>query len=436
MEHALSIDPGFRATFSNIVFKKQYDFDESPGSLFAYARRWNDLYGGTPVSSQVPKTSTVPDRKLNIAYLTSHFARHPVGYFVEPVIASHDPSQVNITCYMDSPVTDEVGERIKSGAQKWISVNRDTHEALVERIQTDFIDILVDLDGHSGPNRLPMFTSRAAPLQVTWAGYVGTTGLDAMDYLITDQRQTLNEDMPYLSECPVFMPDGYVCIRPLEDAPDIEPIPTATNRFVTFGSFNTLDKLNGAVIDLWVRCLSAVPDSRLKLIAFDLGDPVVRTRIESQFSDRGISAERLDLSGKLSHQDLLAAYNTIDIALDPFPYSGGLTTLEALWMGVPVVTKNDRDRFASRHSVTHLTTVGLTETIASDSDGYIDCAMTLAKDEQRRSDLKETLREQMRQSHVCDTTVFTRNLEKAYRAMWRRHCAGEPPSAITVSDLH
>ena len=256
-----------------------------------------------------------------------------------------------------------------------------------------------------------------------------------MDYLVTDHRQTVDRDLPFMTEQPVYMPGNYVAIEPRSDAPMVQSVPSTFKGYVTFGCFNTLDKLNEPVIALWAKCLTAVPESRLRLVSFNLGDTAVCSRLEGVFAAHGIDENRLILSGKLPRNELLNAYNDIDIALDPFPYSGGLTTLEALWMGVPVITRKDGDRFASRHSVTHLTAVGHPELTASDADDYMRCAVDLAEDEPRRQTLKESLREQMRLSPVCNGASFTRALENAYRIMWRRYCAGDAPAPIAESDL-
>lgn len=434
LRRALNIDPTFAAAHSNLIFKQQYDPNISAADLFAEAQVWNAAHASQPNAGSLA-TNTDPDRVLRVGYLSPHFTDHPVGYFLEPVLANHDPENVSVICYSDSLVDGPQSRRLRANTVTWHDVNGEKDGALAERIRADGIDILIDLDGHSGPNRLPVFARRAASLQVTWAGYVGTTGLDAMDYLITDSRQTIETDLSLITEQPVYMPGNYVALAPILNAPDVGPCPSRQNGFITFGCFNALDKINGQVISLWSEILSAVPGSRLSLITFDLGDPAVRARIERMFADHGVAANRLDLSGKLPRQDLLNAYNAIDIALDPFPYSGGLTTLESLWMGVPVITKRDGDRFACRHSTTHLTALGFMECVADDAEDYVTRVVSLAADADRRATLRQKSREMMRSSPVCDGAAFTRALEQAYRVMWQRFCAGEKPTAITESDL-
>lgn len=434
LRHARAIDPGFAVAHSNLIFKQQYDPNITPEALCAEARAWNNAHTSQAASLLHPK-NVDPNRVLRVGYLSPHFTDHPVGYFVEPVLGHHNPNKVSVICYSDSQAEGAHARKLRASNVTWHDVTSEKDDALAERIRADGIDILVDLDGHSGPNRLSVFARRAAPVQVTWAGYVGATGLDAMDYLITDSRQTVEADLALMTEQPVYMPGNYVALAPIESAPDIGASPSRDNGSVTFGCFNALDKINQRVIALWSEILSAMPNSRLRLITFDLGDSIVRARIERLFADHGVSADRLDLSGKLPRADLLAAYNTIDIALDPFPYSGGLTTLESLWMGVPVITKRDGDRFASRHSTTHLTAVGLTECIADGAEEYVTRAVSLAADTERRATLRQTLRETLCHSPVCDGPAFTHALEQAYRIMWQRLCAGEKPAPITESNL-
>lgn len=435
MRRTLELDTNYPAAHSNLIFKAQYDPAQSPVMVYAEARKWSDQHA-TAVPFAYPRPANdEADRPLRVGYLSPHLTSHPVGYFLEPVLTNHDPKQVEAICYSDTSKDDPQVAKLKASGVSWVNVLGDTDDTLAQRIRDDRIDILIDLDGHSGPNRLPVFARRVAPLQATWAGYVGTTGLDAMDYLITDHRQTVEQDLGLMTEQPVYMPGNYVTLAPIDDAPTVGPSPSDAKGHVTFGCFNNLDKVNAQVIAAWAEVMNAVPGSRLLLIAFDLGDTNVRTRIASMFASHGIVALRLDFRGKCPRAELLEAYNDIDIALDTFPYSGGLTTLEALWMGVPVITKADGDRFASRHSVTHLTAVGLSECIADDAADYVARAVALAANASRRSVLRETLRDQMRTSPVCDGAAFTRALERAYRIMWQRLCAGDPKSPIEEAAL-
>lgn len=327
---ALIITPDYPAAQSNLAFKVQYDPEMSPDSLYAEARRWNTAQSLRPMPERPTPIDLNPDRPLRVGYLSPHLTIHPVWFFLEPVVAHHNPAHVDSVCYADTVKNDTQTGKLRANSATWHQVDQMNDDDLAARIRSDNIDILIDLDGHTGPNRLPVFARRAAPLQVTWAGYVGTTGLDAMDYLLTDHRQTVPQDLKLMTEQPVYMPGNYVAVAPFDGTPDVGPRPSQGNGFVTFGCFNNLDKINEPVVALWAKVLHAVPDSRLSLITFDLGDPTVRARIESAFGVHGVAVDRLDFHGRRPREELLMAYNSIDIALDPFPYSGGLTTLEAL----------------------------------------------------------------------------------------------------------
>ncbi len=438
LARAVTLDPTYPAWHSNLVFHRHYDPRETAESLFAAARDWDKaLSPSSPAPLDTQDAN--PDRPLRIGYVGAHLTRHPVGYFLQPVLAAHDKTQVEAVCYANQVSADEMTDDLQTHAAEWHQIVNESDSALVDRIRADRIDILVDLDGHTSGNRLGVFARRAAPVQVTWAGYVGTTGVAAMDYLITDRRETPDGDLPLMTEQPVFMPGNYVTVAPFGDTPPADvPDVRATRsagEAVAFGCFNNLNKINDSVIALWSDILSAVPDSTLCLITEQLADRAVLARITGAFSAGGIPSVRLDLRGKLPRAEVLAAYNTLDIALDPFPYSGGLTTLEALWMGTPVITRGDSGRFAGRHSVTHLTAVGVPELIARDAADYVRKAVALAQDAPRRGLYHETLREKMRASPACDGEGFTRALERAYRIMWQRACAGEDPAPIPENAL-
>ena len=253
--------------------------------------------------------------------------------------------------------------------------------------------------------------------------------------LITDERQTAPQDLEYMTELPVYMPGNYVVFEPPHYAPLPNEPPISRGPGPTFGSFNSIFKINSRVIELWAKILESIPYSSLRLIISDLGDEDVCKRIEQEFVENGIDSDRLQLEGRKLHNELLSAYQDIDIALDPFPYSGGLTTLEALWMGVPVITRSDSDRFAGRHSVTHLTAAGVPELIANNAEDYVNKAVALAKDTDRLIAYRTFLRDRLAQSPACDGVAFTRHFERACRIMWHRWCNNERPSPINTEDL-
>jgi predicted O-linked N-acetylglucosamine transferase (SPINDLY family) len=318
-------------------------------------------------------------------------------------------------------------------AAVWHDTERLPDAALAELIRADHIDVLFDLTGHTCHNRLLVFARKPAPLQITWIGYVGTTGLAAMDYLLADRHHVPAEAERHYCEQVLRMPDGYVCFAPPSEAPPVSPLPALASGQITFGSFNQPAKFSATLIATWSALLRALPDARLMLRYRGLGSPLAAERIHRLFATQGIDARRVLLAGGSSRADLLAAYSQIDVALDTFPYSGGLTTCEALWMGVPVVTCPGAT-FAGRHALSHLSTVGLTETIAGDGQEYVALAVALARDLQRLAALRSTLRARMAASPLCDGPRFARNLMTVLRDAWRRWC--EAASRSRPENVH
>ena len=379
-----------------------------------------------------PPAVPAPAPKLRIGYVSPDFRAHPVGFFLEPVLAHHDRTEFEVVCYANTAAPDWKTQRLIDHADQWVWTTGLDDEALAERIRADGIHILVDLAGHTAGNRLPVFARRAAPVQATWAGYAGTTGLPAMDYLISDARQSPEGSDGWCIEGVVRMPDAYVPWGPPEDAPPVSPLPLAARGYATFGSFNALPKLNDEVVAQWARVLAAVPDSRLLLRAPGFEDEGTASRVQARFERAGVDPARLDLLRGAPHRAFLAGYAGVDVALDPFPHSGGLTTLEALWMGVPVVTLGG-DRFSARHAVTHLASAGLSDLVADSPDAYVAKAASLVADPAELSRLRGSLRDRLASSPALDGVRFTRALEAAYGVMWQRFEAGQGRASFSLS---
>ena len=294
---------------------------------------------------------------------------------------------------------------------------------------------MVDLSGHLRHSRLPAFAQRAAPVQATWAGYVGTTGVALMDWLIADRHHAPDGFERWASERIMRLPHNYVCFAPPAGAPPVADLPCDTAKGVTFGCFNNLVKVNEEVLALWAKILEAVPDSRLILKCADLDQPDLRTWVRSTLSSHGVGESRIDLREKSPHVELLKTYGEVDVALDPFPYSGGLTTLEAMWMGVPVLTKTGHT-FAGRHSTSHLSAAGLTDWIVKDDDAYVAAAKAKAGDRDSLRTLRQSLRERVTASPLCDAKSFTHSLERAYGEMWNHACgSGKNGTAPRIIDI-
>ncbi|MCS6850984.1 MAG: tetratricopeptide repeat protein [Gemmataceae bacterium] len=423
---ARELRPSYVSASSNILRCEQYRPGITPARLAQLHRDWEARH--VAELRQLPRdlpNGRDPDRVLLLGLISNDFCRHPVGYFVAPLFEHHDRERLQIVCYGDRVRADDWTDRLRAAADEWHDIRLLDDEQLAERIRADRIDLLVDLAGHTAYHRLLTFARKPAPLQFTWIGYTGTTGLSAIDYLIADRFHVPEGDEAHYCEKVLRLPDGYVCYPPPEDAPTVGPLPAQEAGCVTFGSFNYPAKITPPVIALWADILRRLPGSRLLLKFNGLGDPGLRRRLLDQFAAAGIDPGRLELQGWSPRRQLLETYHKVDIALDPFPYSGGLTTCEALWMGVPVITCPG-ETFAGRHSFSHLSNAGLTETIARDRDEYVRLAVELARDWPRLAALRAGLRERMRRSPLCDGPRFARHVEAALRSVWRRWCQDHP----------
>ena len=420
-EQAIRLRPRFAEAHSNLLMTLHYSERLVQRNTLDEARRFARLIEVASSARQVFSNSADPHRRLRIGYVSADLRSHPVGIFLDGILASHDPAMVEIFCYSNARIEDDVTRRLRQRADHWRIIAGVSDTAADAAIRRDAIDILVDLSGHTSGNRLPLFALKPAPVQATWLGYVDTTGLTAMDHILADRIVVPPGDEASFTEKVWRLPQTYFCFTP--PAFDVPLVDRPAGRPLTFGSFNNRAKLTPATIGLWAGVLNATPGSRLLVKTAFVDNPTIRQEILGQFAVHGIGAERLTLEGPSSRADLLAAYNRIDIALDPFPYGGGLTTAEALWMGVPVVTLQG-PRWVSRAAASILTTVGLPELVALDVEGYVRTAKALADDRRRLEAHHRELRQTVEKSPLCDGPRLTRAVEGFYRDMWAAWCAG------------
>jgi protein O-GlcNAc transferase len=406
-----------------------YRQDISSEALLAEHRRW-----AASVPALAPaahRNQRDPQRRLRVGYVSGDYRRHPVGFFIAPVLENHSDAEVEVFCYSNDERRDAMTARLRSAADHWRDISALRDEAAADLIVEDGIDILIDLSGHTPGHRLELFARRPAPVQASWLGYPATTGLDAIDYLIIDPVTAPAGAETWCAEALVRLPHGRFTYAAPGSAPEPAAPPSLTRGHVTFGSFNNLAKLGPEVVAVWARVLHAVPGSRLVLKWAALGDDGVRGRIEGQFAAAGAPKGALELRGYSPHEALMGEYADIDVALDPFPFCGGLTSCEALWMGVPVVTW-PKDRIAARQTLAFLHEIGLDDFAADSVEAFVAVAAALAGDEPRRTALRGELRARMSASPLGDARTFTVTLETAYRAMWGRWCAGESPAGLDI----
>jgi predicted O-linked N-acetylglucosamine transferase (SPINDLY family) len=407
----LELKPDHAGAHSNLLATLHYCPGITPAAL-AEAHAEYDRRHAAPLRGAVAPRPGKPGGlagRPRLGFVSPDLGRHPVGYFLVRILENLRREQCETICYSDRIVKDGLTHRLQAAATGWRDVIGMDHERLAEQIRADRIDILFDLAGHTAHNRLLVFARKPAPIQISWIGYEGTTGLGAMDYLLADHLMVPPGSERHYRERVLRMPDGYLCYDPPEAAPPVGPPPSLKNGFATFGSFNNPAKITPDVVAVWARILRAAPSTRLVLKYRGLGDQTVRKRFLDLFAVQGVGPQRLDLLPWSSYSDYLATYHQVDLALDPFPFSGSTITCESLWMGVPVLTCPG-ETFASRHSLSHLSNVGLTETIARDLDEYVELAVSLAGDPARLAVLRSGLRKRMAASPLCDGKRFASHL--------------------------
>ena len=387
-------------------------------------RRWNARFGRRADGQQTAHPNVPdPDRPLRVGYVSADFRHHSAAYTVLPILRAHDRSQVTVVCYSGVTVPDHVTAQIRSLADVWHDVAYLSDDDLAAQIRADEIDILVDLSGHSGGNRLPVFAREPAPVQVTAWGYAASTGLDTMHYFLADPIVVPPDALAGYSEEVVSLP-SVLCYEPPPYAPDVSALPASARGYVTFGAFNRLPKISDESILTWGRVLAAVPTARLVVKCGGADVSPERERLLARLAAVGVSPERVTLLGSTPHPDHLGAHGEIDLMLDNFPQSGGITTLDALLMGVPVVTLLGQ-RVPGRVSASLLTTIGLADLVARTPDEYVAIATRLATDLERLARERHTLRDRLMTSPLADAGRYTRAVEDVYRELWRRWTRGQ-----------
>ena len=415
MDRALLATPPLRIV-SNALSLQQYRDGQTPASLQRAHRQWGtlhqDLHGDAePGYFPNARPSTGP---LRIGFLSPDFGRHPVGYFLTGLL-SHLPGEEALSfCYNDRGTDDSVTRELKRHASQWRNVAHESTAELTRRIRRDRIDVLVDLAGHTDGHRLELFAGRAAPMQVSWIGYVGTLGVPNIDAVIADPHHVTPEDEPFFDEAVLRLPNSYVCYQPPNDLP---PVPPYAATHPVLAAYHNPAKLSAETIAVWSDVLAAVPDATLRLMYWGMRSPGTIEHVSSQFASCGIDPTRLQFCGAKRHVELLASYADVAVLLDPLAYSGGLTTCEAIAMGVPVVTKPGQT-FASRHASSYLHSIGRSEWVADSLEAYVEIASSLAVDQDRLARERLSLRGRMAASPLCDYEQFARDFTEMLAAFW------------------
>ncbi len=424
--HAIAVKPDFWKAHSNLLFCILHKDSTTLAEVQELHQEWYQLHGTKGIIEQSFKNNLDPDRRLRIGFVSGDFRSHPVGYFIFNTFSRLIAEKAfDIYVYANQyEEKDDFTLRFRNmTGENWRQIWNIPAEKVVETIKNDQIDVLFDLTGHNARHRLDIFGLRAAPVQVTWAGYMATTGVPQIDWLLCDNIQTPLSDQPYYNERLYNLPNSFICYTPPPDAPPLadEP-PCIQNDYVTFACFNKPSKVTARAIRNWSQILCALPGSRLVMKFSGLGDNETVQFFRDQFTAHGVQPEQLQFEHNSPHAVLLGRYNGVDMALDPMPYTGSTTTLEAIWMGTPLVTLPG-DIFPARHAASYLTSIGLPELIAQDEQDYVEKVIALARDPDRLRHYKKTLREQMRTSPMCNQDLFIPEFNKAVRFFWQDYCS-------------
>jgi predicted O-linked N-acetylglucosamine transferase (SPINDLY family) len=425
---ALEIDPGSPAIYSNFLFSLLYKNGIRRSDLLRNHLEWSRRYGNFAPGPHSNRRD--PERRLRVGYVSSGFCFHPKYFLIYPLIAAHDRRSLSVFCYSNSPRNDRCTLSFRRAADYWRDIQTISDGDCARLIRRDRIDILVDLDGHFGGNRLRVFAMRPAPVQVSLPGYPYTTGLDAISYRLTDDLLDPpgRTERDYVEEL-VRVPGAFACYGAPRPCPAVAPSPSLRNGYVTFACFNARQKCSDDLLAEWAAILRAVPRSRLLLHHAYNGQAEVtaefRRPVVEVMRSQGVSPARIEMTGGLSLQDHLKAYARADVMLDTYPYNGMTTTFESLWMGVPVVTRTGKAP-QSRVGGAILARAGLAEYVCATSARYRSAAVRLANDVAKRDELRRSLRKRVRAAF--DPEAHARDVEGAFRAIWRRWAGSPTPS--------
>lgn len=416
--------------YSNLLFLISHSADMSPDELFAEHRRFGQYFEGR-LRSIWPKHANDrnPDRRLKVGVVSGDLYQHAVASFLEPIVAQlKGIGDLALHAYYANSREDDFTRRLKKHFEGWNEVCFTPDLPLAAKIIEDEIDILIDLSGHTGQNRLPLFARKPAPIQISWMGYPGTTGLESMDYYFADPHfLTPGQFDRQFTEKLVYLPTAP--FKPQDFAPPVGPLPALSAGCMTFGSFNRLGKINDATVRLWSALLREIQDARMFIAGLAVDVP---HRLIEQFAACGVAAERLTFHGRCDMDKYLALHNQVDICLDTTPYNGGTTTIHALWMGVPTLNLAGPTP-AARAGSAILGQMGLHDFIASTPAEFVEIGAGWSRNLARLSQLRATLRDRWRCSPGRQTEVIARAVDEALRHMWKRWCAGLPPESFMTT---
>lgn len=421
LKRSMEIDPQFHFSHSSYVYALNYFEEPTKKEIFEAHCVWDKQQGKGIKDNTWNWVERNPDKKIRVGFVSPDFRAHVVALFIQQLFKHYDRERFDFYGYAEVANPDGYTSKFMSLLDGWRTTIGMTDKMVYKTIKKDQIDILIDLAGHSAGNRLIVFSMKPAPVQVSYLGYINTTGLDTIDYRLADAWVNPEESQQYYSEKLYRLPDSFTCYEPINPCPDVTETPALKNGYITFGCFNNTNKLTPKVIKLWSQLLKEIPNSGLRLKSSHLADVDTQKRFLKLFKEHGIKEGRIQFEGPSEIFDYLAAYSRIDIALDPFPHNGGTTSHDALWMGVPMISL-EGDRYVSRFGVTILNNLGYPEWIAGDLASYIDIAKKLSSDIHELNNIRLNLRRKMASSPLCDGPSFAKHFGTALKTIWKDFC--------------
>jgi predicted O-linked N-acetylglucosamine transferase (SPINDLY family) len=420
LRKAQALEPARSMIYANSLWIMLHSSEISAAEVLEMARAFDrNLCQPLRRQDNFSARDRAEGRKLRVGWLSSDLNQHPVALFVVPFLCHLDRQRLETFAYFNSRRTDYITELARAGVDHWRDVIALGDDALADLIRADKIDILVDLNGNTEGARHPALARKPAPIQVTWLGFPGTSGMSAMDYILVPPDPLLSKG-EWCSETPLPLPDCYGVRTSIPDVPILPGLPCERSQGpFTFACLNNFRKTSRKTIELWSQILTLVPEARLILVAKGGRDSALIRHVEEQFGQHGILPERLDIRGYTPQEEYLASYNEVDLGLDPFPFNGGTTGYDSIWMGVPFVTWPG-DMLVSRMGKAILENVGLAELVARNATEYVELAVELARDRERLKALRANLRERMLSSPLMDAPRMARSLEQAFEGMWKR----------------
>ena len=426
LRKAISANPQYREGYPNLLYSLNYLSDVESSEIFEESKKWAQTQAPANLAFTNHDNSLDPYRKLRIGYISPDFRKHSVTYYFESLLNGHDRNKFELYGYGDVQSPDTVTEGLAGKFDIYRNIKGVGDKDAAELIRSDSIDILVDLAGHTGRNRLPVLAYKPAPIQVSYLGYPNTTGMPQVDYRLTDAIADTADQQQYYTEKLVFLPDGFLCYDPGRAQLPVKPLPMRHNKYATFGSFNNISKLNPMMVKVWADILNAVPDSKLILKFHEGEDLQVIEYYHNLFAEYGLEnpRERITFFGWLTNAQHLELYNNVDIALDTYPYNGTTTTCEAVLMGVPVITLVG-SRHASRVGLDILTRLDIPSFAARSPEEYVKKAVALAVEPDALTQIRATMRQRLAASPLCNYKLITSDIENAYRKMWQDYCCSK-----------